>query len=262
MPSADCSPAVTTSGVNLDVLGTPLQCTSYERLIEFCQWRCRQPAPYAIDFSNTHIVTMRRHEPPFREITSRFDCFVPDAMPLIWVLNARGAALRDRVYGPTFMRRCILELRSPATHYFLGGSPECLEKLKAFFLGADPTLQIIGARHGYFSEGEEAEIVAEVNRLSPDFVWIGLGTPKQQAFIHRHKSSFQRGLLLAVGFAFDVNAGTKKDAPAWMQRAGLTWLYRLLEEPSRLGPRYLKYNSLFLIYLALDAISGRAHRAR
>ena len=256
-PGPDLETPAPTAGPSLSVLGTPLRCTSYARLIEFCGWRCRQPETFAIDFSNTHIVTMRRHGPAFREITSRFDCFVPDAMPLIWVLNARGAALRDRVYGPTFMRRCLLELRPPATHYFLGGSPECLEKLKSFFLQRDPALQIVGTQHGYFPRDEEEKVVAEINRLSPDFIWIGLGTPKQQAFIHRHKAAFPRGLLLAVGFAFDVNAGTKKDAPAWMQRAGLTWLYRTLTEPARLGPRYLKYNFLFLLYLLLESLSPR-----
>jgi N-acetylglucosaminyldiphosphoundecaprenol N-acetyl-beta-D-mannosaminyltransferase len=240
-------------GQSQDVLGTPLQCTSYEQFIAFCQWRCRQPGVVAVDFTNTHIVTMRRHDAHFRELTSRFDYFVPDATPLLWVLNRRGARMPDRVYGPTFMRRCVLASPAPYTHYFLGGSRECLAKLQSAFLAQNSSLRIAGSHDGYFSEGAEKEIIAEINRLSPDFVWIGLGTPKQQRFIHQHKASFDRGILLAVGFAFDVNAGTKKDAPAWMQRLGLTWLFRLLSEPLRLGPRYLKYNSLFLSYLLRDS---------
>ncbi|MGI9172835.1 MAG: WecB/TagA/CpsF family glycosyltransferase, partial [Chthoniobacterales bacterium] len=83
---------------------------------------------------------------------------------------------------------------------------------------------------------------------------VGLGTPKQQEWIHRHKVKIPRGLLLAVGFAFDVNAGMKKDAPAWMQRVGLTWVFRAWSEPRRLLTRYLRYNSLFLYYLAHDAL--------
>lgn len=252
--------AAPTPGRSVDVLGTPLQCTSYEEFIEFCRWRSQQPGAVAVDFSNTHIVTLRRHDRQFREITSDFDYFVPDAMPLIWVLNRRGAALRDRVYGPTFMRHCVLATPAPATHYFLGGSPECLAKLKEFFLAQNAAIRIVGSRDGYFPREAEKEIVNEINRLSPDFIWIGLGTPKQQDFIHRHKTDFRRGLLFAVGFAFDVNAGTKKDAPAWMQRAGLTWLYRLSTEPRRLGPRYLKFNSLFLFYLLRDAFGRRKQK--
>lgn len=181
-------------------------------------------------------------------------------MPLIWVLNRRGAGLKDRVYGPTFMRRCIAASGSPMTHYFLGGSAECLSKLRDVFRCQNPALQIVGSRDGYFRPEAELEIIDEINRLSPDFIWIGLGTPKQQEFIARHKAALRRGVVFAVGFAFDVNAGTKKDAPAWMQRVGLTWLYRLGKEPRRLGPRYFKYNSLFLGYLLRDVSAGRGMR--
>jgi N-acetylglucosaminyldiphosphoundecaprenol N-acetyl-beta-D-mannosaminyltransferase len=113
-------------------------------------------------------------------------------------------------------------------------------------------------RHGYFESGEEPSIVEEINRLSPDFVWVGLGTPKQQEWICRTQSRLRRGVIFAVGFAFDVNAGMKCDAPLWMQRTGTTWLFRLLHEPRRLGPRYLRYNSLFLFYLLWDGLRGRA----
>jgi N-acetylglucosaminyldiphosphoundecaprenol N-acetyl-beta-D-mannosaminyltransferase len=240
-----------------EVLGTPLQCTSYERFIAFCHWRARQPGVVAVDFTNTHIVTLRRHDPAFREITACFDYFVPDAMPLIWVLNRKGGQMRDRVYGPTFMRRCVVASGPPFTHYFLGGSPECLTRLQEFFARAVPGLRVVGARDGYFPPEAEAGIIEEINRLSPDFIWVGLGTPKQQEFIRRHKSALRRGVVFAVGFAFDVNAGTKKDAPAWMQRMGLTWFYRMSTEPRRLVPRYLKYNSLFLGYLLRDLFSGK-----
>lgn len=117
-----------------------------------------------------------------------------------------------------------------------------------------PGVNFVGTRDGYFSPNEEREILDEINRLAPDFIWVGLGTPKQQDWIHRHKSEIRRGVLLAVGFAFDVNAGMKKDAPAWMQRAGLTWAFRAGSEPRRLFARYLRYNSLFLYYLAHDAL--------
>jgi N-acetylglucosaminyldiphosphoundecaprenol N-acetyl-beta-D-mannosaminyltransferase len=204
---------------------------------------------------------MRRRDPQFRELTSRFDYFIPDAMPLIWCLNLQGAKLRDRVYGPTFMRECVLNSPAPFTHYFLGGSEDCVSRLKGFFVNRNPSVRIVGARSGYFKPDEEAEIVEEINRLSPDFVWIGLGTPKQQSWIYRHKDGTRRGIVLAVGFAFDVNAGTKKDSPVWMQKSGLGWLYRLSSEPRRLGPRYVKFNLLFLSYLLWDGLRGRAWRA-
>ena len=219
-----------------DLLGTPLLATTYSELTARCHELARNGGTYAIDFTNTHIVTLRRRDPRFREVTHQFDYFVPDGMPLIWCLNARGAQLPDRVYGPTFMRRCLAASPAPWTHYLLGGSKACLTALQQRF----QSLQIIGARDGYFAPEDEPAIMEEINRLSPDFIWVGLGTPKQQEWIYRYKPAIRRGVVLAVGFAFDVNAGTKKDAPAWMQRLGLTWIFRILSEPRRLTSRYLR----------------------
>jgi N-acetylglucosaminyldiphosphoundecaprenol N-acetyl-beta-D-mannosaminyltransferase len=240
------------------ILGTPLQICTYASLTAELQARAREPEPFAVDFTNTHIVTLRRGAPEFRELTSDVDYFIPDGMPLIWCLNLQGAKLRDRVYGPTFMRECVLATPAPATHYFLGGNDECVRRLQEFFRKQNPQVQIIGARSGYFKPKDEPQIVDEINRLSPDFIWVGLGTPKQQAWIHKYKGQIRRGILLAVGFAFDVNAGMKPDAPLWMQRLGLTWVHRLASEPLRLGPRYLRHNSRFLFYLFWDGLRGKA----
>lgn len=240
------------------VLGTMLQVTAYDDFTAELQRLSRQAGVVAVDFSNTQIVTLRRHEPGFRKLTSQFDYFIPDGMPLIWCLNLQGAGLRDRLYGPTFMRRCVLASPAPYTHYFLGGSDECVSRLKNFFLSQNPDIKIIGTRNGYFRPSQEPEILEEINRLSPDFIWVGLGTPKQQSWIDRYRGQLKRGIVLAVGFAFDVNAGTKPDAPLWMQRLGLTWVFRLASEPRRLGWRYLKYNALFVFYLAWDGVRGRA----
>jgi N-acetylglucosaminyldiphosphoundecaprenol N-acetyl-beta-D-mannosaminyltransferase len=240
------------------ILGTPLQKTTYAGLTAELQNLSRQPRPFAVDFTNTQIVVLRRHDPQFREVTRAFDFFIPDGMPLIWCLNWQGAKLRDRVYGPTFMRECLLASPAPFTHYFLGGSEFCVRRLQEFFTGRNAAIKIVGARNGYFKPEDEPAILEEINRLAPDFIWVGLGTPKQQAWIHRNKNRIKRGIILAVGFAFDVTAGTKKDAPLWMQRLGLTWCHRLASEPLRLGRRYIYYNSLFLFYLLKDGLRGRA----
>ena len=126
----------------------------------------------------------------------------------------------------------------------------------------NPQTKVVGSFHGMVGtdgcvkDGCENELIEEINRLSPDFIWVGLGTPKQQAWIHRNKRRLRRGVIFGVGFGFDVNAGMKRDAPGWMQRSGLTWLYRLASEPRRLAGRYLKYNTLFLAYLLRDLVCG------
>lgn len=248
---------------SLTVLGTPLLLTDYEGLASACLHWARAGKTLALDFANTQIVTMRRHEPEFLRLTAAYDCFPPDGMPLVWCLNAVGARLKDRVYGPTFMSRFMASVPGDFKHYLLGGSEECGARLKQRLLAKNPALQFVGSFHGRclpdgrIDPDAEARVLEEINRLAPDFIWVGFGTPKQQAFVQRYKSRIQRGVLLTVGFAFDVNAGMKPDAPAWMQRIGLTWVYRLASEPRRLASRYFKYNFLFLWYLVWDGLRGR-----
>jgi N-acetylglucosaminyldiphosphoundecaprenol N-acetyl-beta-D-mannosaminyltransferase len=249
---------------SIALLGTPLLLTNYSELGNSCRHWARASAPLALDFANTQIVTLRRHEPQFRELTSAYDGFPPDGMPLIWCLNRAGAALKDRVYGPTFMRLFLKDLPPGYSHYLLGGTEECGRRLREIFQRENPALKFVGSFHGLCqADGRldletETEVLDELNRLSPDFIWVGFGTPKQQAWVKRYKPQIKRGVILTVGFAFDVNAGMKPDAPAWMQKLGLTWVFRLATEPRRLGPRYLKYNFLFVWYLFWDGLRGKA----
>lgn len=250
------------------MLGTPFLLADYRSLTEKCREWARADQCVLLEFLNTHSATMRRHEPWFNDLTGLCDYFLPDGMPLVWVLNSKGAGLHDRVYGPTFMREVLATETGEFTHYLVGGSAECGAKLREVFGKLNPKAKIIGGFHGMCRadgtlEGEaEQRITAEINQLSPDFIWVGLGTPKQQAWARKHKPLFKRGIILGVGFAFDANAGTKPDAPLWMQKRGLGWIHRLASEPRRLGPRYLKYNSLFLFYLLRDWLRRKPSAAK
>lgn len=260
--NADSLPAALPRSVQ--VLGTPLLVTDYSHLGGLCLAWTRQRQCTAIDFANTQVVTMRRHEPAFREALATLDFIAPDGMPLIWCMNRAGAQLRTRVYGPTFMRQFLDRVPGEFTHYLLGGSEECARRLRERFTAANHSIRFVGGFQGRcnpdgsLDSAHEQRVIDEINRLSPDFIWVGFGTPKQQAWVQRYKTRIQRGVILTVGFGFDVNAGMKPDQPMWMQRLGLGWLFRLWSEPKRLLGRYLKYNSLFLFYLLWDGIGGRA----
>src|SRR5688572_25135179 len=145
----------------LSVLGTPLECTSYANFTARAQALARTNRTTTVDFTNTQIVTMRRHDALFRELTSQFDFFVPDSTPLIWCLNLQGARISDRTYGPTFMRHCVVNSPAPYTHYFLGGSTDCLVRLQSAFRTLNPKVQIAGAHNGYFRAEEENAILEE-----------------------------------------------------------------------------------------------------
>ena len=246
------------------VLGTRVLATSYSDLaVRFQEWS-RRPRRVLVEFGNTQIFTMLRHDPGFREVMADFDYFVPDGMPLIWCMNAAGAGLKDRVYGPAFFRDFLATVPAGHTHYLLGGSQEIGDRIKEKFLKLNPGLKIVGSFHGRcqpdgrLQGAADQEVVDEINRLAPDFIWVSFGAPKQQMWAKQHQHLIRRGVISMVGFAFDVNAGVKPDAPDWMQRNGLTWVFRLCSEPRRLATRYARWNSLFLWYLLWDGLRGRA----
>ncbi len=233
-----------------NVIGTACLNTSCADLTQRLDQHARSgEGVLSVDFTNVHIVTLRRTDPGFARTTSSVDWFVPDSQVLKWAVNLCGGHMEERVYGPTFLDFAVRYGPSGTRHYFLGASQECLDLLLAKLRAIRPDLNVVGSRNGYFGSAENEEVVAGILAADPDFLWVGLGTPKQQQWIHAHKARFKRGAILAVGFAFDVNAGTKRDAPAWMGKCGLTWLYRLASEPRRLFIRYAYYNTLFLWFL-------------
>src|ERR1039458_3835523 len=150
-PAREPSPRMTA----LEILGTPLLLTDYGELDEQCRQWARAGACVALDFANTQIVTMRRHEPWFHDLTSAYDCFPPDGMPLIWCLRLAGARLRDRVYGPIFMRQFLAAAPPVFTHYLLGGSEACGAQLRAAFGKLNPGLRFVGDFLGFEQPGAE-----------------------------------------------------------------------------------------------------------
>ena len=154
------------------VLNVPLRVTTYNELAAQCADWARTPQCVALEFVNTHIVTMHRRDPAFRATMSVYDHLLPDGMPLVWCLNRAGAGLRDRVYGPTFMRRFLETAPAGSTHYLLGGSPECGAQLKKIFSQRNPGLKFLGGFHGKCNvEGRlegaaEAQVVEEIDRKS------------------------------------------------------------------------------------------------
>ena len=240
------------------VLDTPCTLTTFAGLRDGLEAHRRGGAgPLAVDFTNVHIVTARRLEPAFRAQTAAMDLFIPDSRVLLRAVRWLGGPEAECLFGPHLMDRFLREPPAGSTHALLGGSAACVAALQARY-GAGA--QIVAAHDGYFDAEREEAIARELAAAAPDYLWVGLGTPKQQAWIARHKAKFGRTALLAVGYAFDVNAGLKPDAPTWMHRAGLVWLHRLLSEPRRLAGRYLYYNSAFLWLLLRQRLAGSRGR--
>ncbi len=242
----------------VEVLNTKCEITDSARLTSALEEVCKSgaPEPLSVDFTNVHIVAMRSVDEKFYGETSKVDWYVPDSQVLTWAVSLMGGRTNKRVYGPDFLDYFVRHGDTGLTHYFLGGNQECLDALLKNLKEVQPDLKIAGSRNGYFGAEDEASIIDDINAAKPDMLWVGLGTPKQQQWINANKDQLSVGAALAVGFAFDVNAGTKKDSPKWLGPLGLSWLYRLIMEPRRLWHRYLYYNSVFLVKLFRQFVSS------
>lgn len=185
------------------VISTPCLVTDPADLTSRLAEHCRRSGErtLSVDFTNVHIVAMRQAHEDFCEETSKVDWFVPDSQILTWAVSWLGGTGNERVYGPAFLDYFVRHADESLTHYFLGASQECLDQLVVKLREKKPGLKIVGSHHGYFQPEEEESINEDINRCRPDLVWVGLGTPKQQSWVHRNKDKLEAGAVLAVGFA-------------------------------------------------------------
>ena len=244
------------------VIGIPLAITDYSRAVDqLRRWASKGDRAYIAGAAASHCVTTGRHDPEFGAALETFDMVTPDGMPLVWVMNrSLSEPLKDRVYGPTLMLRTLESVQNdPLSHAFVGGSQEMLDGLRAKLAERFPNLKIAfmySPPFGPWPSAEDDQIVEKIKESGARYVWVGLGCPKQEFWLARNKHRLPAGVHVSVGAAFAFHAGRVKQAPLWMQKRGLEWLFRLVTEPGRLWKRYLVYNSLFIYYVARDAILG------
>jgi N-acetylglucosaminyldiphosphoundecaprenol N-acetyl-beta-D-mannosaminyltransferase len=235
----------------IQVLGVPIACATYDSAVDAVKRLAREARPTAVCPANTHILGEARHSLEFARVLARFDLVLPDGMPIVWALNRLGANLADRVYGPYFMRHTLRRTPRPWRHFFFGDSPACLADLQRVATELQPEIEIVGAispPFRPFAEEDERSFADTINRAAPDFVWVALPGVRMEQWIIGNQARYRRGVFLAAGDAFTLLTGRRRFAPPWMQRLGMTWVYRALHEPGRLGPRYLQYNALYLYY--------------
>jgi N-acetylglucosaminyldiphosphoundecaprenol N-acetyl-beta-D-mannosaminyltransferase len=197
--------------------------------------------------ATAHGVVEAGRDPALRRAFNESWLTTPDGMPLVWL----GPAGVSRVYGPDLML-AVCEAGRPVglRHYFFGGGPGVAEELAAKLREKFPGLQVAGCHTPPFRPMTADELTAwhgEIARLRPDVIWVGLGTPKQERFMAEQEPALAAGVMIGVGAAFDFHSGRVRQAPRWMQRSGLEWLFRLATEPRRLGGRYLRTNPAFVL---------------
>jgi N-acetylglucosaminyldiphosphoundecaprenol N-acetyl-beta-D-mannosaminyltransferase len=195
------------------------------------------------------------------EIANKAAMVTMDGQPLRWYAkHVHGVNLNDRVCGPDLMMRCIeTGLYRGWRHYFLGGKTDVLLSLCEMFYGRYPEVKIAGSYSPPFrplTEKENQEIASMINTSKADILWVGLGAPKQEKWIALNLARIHVPVQIGVGAAFDFLSGNIKRAPLFLQRSGLEWAYRIMQDP-RLLPRYFKTNPIFLYMFFRDYLQTK-----
>ena len=231
------------------LFGLPVAVCNPETAVERIVSAAEERGGKYVTFCNVHTLITTRQDPEYKEVQCAACLVMPDGKPLSWLLRKRGIEA-SQVAGPDFMERMLsLPEGKNGSHYFYGASEETLKDLRKVLEEKYPAAHIAGMESPPFrelSEEEEREAVERMNASGADYIWIGLGAPKQERFMYRNAKD-AKGLMLGVGAAFDFHSGHVRRAPKSFQRLGLEWLYRLLQDPKRLWKRYLVTNTRFLL---------------
>lgn len=239
-----------------DVLGVKIAATNLQQACQTIEeWIETRKKTYICISPVATIVDCQKNV-NYREIINGAGMSTPDGMPLVWIGRMKGNRQIGRTYGPDLMLKfCDISQQKGYKHFFLGGTEESNRLLVSNLLEKFPRLNIVGSFAPPFRETgvmEEWPVLERMNGANPDVLWVGLGSPKQDYWMHDHRDKLNVPVMVGVGAAFDFLAGTKKQAPLWMRKAGLEWLFRLCSEPKRLWKRYLIGNTKFVYWIILD----------
>jgi len=244
-----------------DLFGVSVAAGNYDRVVDIISRAAKERCPAIVSLHAVHAIIESINDPALLAKVNRFDAVLPDGQPVRWALNhLHGVGLRERVYGPELMLRLCARAADEAIPIYLYGSiPEVIERLQRNLLERFPALKVAGAESPPFrplTAEEDKNVVRRINDSGAGILFVGLGCPKQDHFAADHAGLIEP-VQVCVGAAFDFHAGTKPMAPAWMQRHGLEWVYRLCREPRRLWRRYVQTNSTFLAKWLAAWLSGR-----
>lgn len=244
---------------SFQVLGVELNAAPFDAVLARVLSAPDSGERLSLHFATAHSVVEATENPAVRAAFDR-GVVEPDGMPLVWLGRRQGVAV-ERVCGPDFMPAVIAGgVPLGRSHLFYGGAPGVAQSLATRLARQHPGLRVAGVISPPFrplSDAEDEAMVERINAARPDYVWVGLGAPKQDLWVAAHRPVLDAPVLLAVGAAFDFHAGVRTRAPRWMQRTGTEWLYRLAREPRRLAGRYTRVNARFVGMLLRDRLRRR-----
>lgn len=242
------------------ILGLRVDVTSYDETADAALELAAAGRSGMVCVASVHVVMEAFDDPELQRAMNACDRVTPDGVPLVWTLRWRGSRGAGRVYGPSLTPALCRRAEAEGVPVgFLGGRPEVLEKLRARLLERFPRLRIAFCHSPPFrplSDAEDEALSDAIEASGARILFVGLGCPKQERWMARHRERLGC-VMVTVGAAFDFLAGTTSQAPGFMQRAGLEWLYRLAIEPRRLWRRYLFNNPRFVVHLLREQLRAR-----
>jgi N-acetylglucosaminyldiphosphoundecaprenol N-acetyl-beta-D-mannosaminyltransferase len=241
-----------------DILGVAVSAINLDDAIETInRWISERSRNY-VCVTGVHGAMESRRDERLRRIHNEAGMVTPDGMPLVWFLRLLGKSRVERVYGPDLMRRLtVVSEQRGYRQFYYGGADGVADRLKQVLISGHPRLEVAGTLCPAFREltpEEDRAVVRAINVARPHIVWVGLSTPKQEFWMASHLGRIEAPVMIGVGAAFDFLAGAKRQAPVWMQRNGLEWLFRLCSEPRRLWRRYAYIVPGFVILTAGELV--------
>lgn len=207
---------------------------------------------------NVDKIVKAHRDAELRAIINACDLVNVDGQPVLWAARLLGKRIKQRVAGIDLMQRLLAHAAARGYRpYFLGAKPEVVTKLVEKVRAQHPALGIAGYRNGYWTDAEEPVVARAIAEAKPDILFVAISSPKKELFLARWKAEIQAPFVMGVGGSFDVIAGMVRRAPVWMQRCGLEWLFRLIQEPRRMWRRYLVEDMKFLGILLREMRQSR-----
>lgn len=242
------------------VIGSPISTTSYAEVLDLVEHRPTDRAT-TFFFCNVHSIVEATRDEELRAAIADVDVATSDGVPLVWALRRLGAPEQQRVYGPDLMELALPHgVERGWRHYMFGSTDQTLDALVAAAERLAPGVQVVGRHAPPFrpqTDDELEAVLADVRASGTDCLWVGLGMPKQEKWVHQVADRLPGVAVLAVGAAFDLLGGTVDQAPDVLQDRGLEWAYRLYKEPRRLWRRYASTNPRFVAAVGSQLL-GRA----
>lgn len=238
-----------------DVLGCRIDAVTMEETLALCEAAIEaRERLHQVSVNAAKLIAIREDD-RLRGIVEHSGLVNADGQSIVWASRLLGTPLPERVAGVDLMFELLASAQEHGYRvYILGARPEVLEQAVARLHELYPRLVLCGWHHGYFPESEEAALVSTIAKTDPDIVLVAMSSPRKEYLLAGHGEDLRAPVQIGVGGSIDVVAGVTHRAPLWMQSAGLEWLYRLVQEPRRLGGRYTSTNSQFVALLVRELV--------